>query len=70
MKYYLWHNGEFKETDDWQEVCSCTGAFVISHDSHPALVYGRILPFGQWLLANLADMPKELRACMLLKGAS
>jgi hypothetical protein len=68
--YYIWHNNEFKRVAGWNTLLSFQGAYVASIMKGGDTNYGFINRGGQWMAINKLDIPKELRAGLLLLGVS
>lgn len=66
FKYYIWHDGQVKTSNDWTEILDYGGAYVLN-TILSGRSFGYILPQGhQWISISPGDVPKAFKLGLML----
>jgi hypothetical protein len=69
MRYYIWHDNQVKTSDDWDDVLSYGGGYVMDVTIGKLMgrSFGYILPGKhQWMSISPGDIPKAFKLGLML----
>lgn len=65
IKYYIWHDNQVKSSNQFDEVLSHRGAYVMSN-ALGGSSFGFVLPSAQWISISPGDVPKAFKLGLML----